>query len=60
MFKNLTMKNKRIFVKATDEDMKLTMSIEIKSNHVIDTHVLNYIERQVSMITLNGYEKRTQ
>ena len=60
MFKNLTMKNKRIFIKTTDEDMKLTMSVEIKSNHVLDVHVLNDIERQVNLITMNGYEKKTQ
>ena len=59
MFKNLTMKNKRVFIKTTDEDMKLTMSVEIKSNHVIDTRVLNDIERQINMITLNTYEKKT-
>ena len=60
MFKNLTMKSVKQFNKTSDEDMKLTMTIQIKSNHVIDTNVLTDIERQINMITLNTYEKKTQ
>ena len=60
MFKNLTLKSVKQFNKTSDEDMKLTLTIQIKSNHVIDTHVLSDIERQINMITLNSYEKKTQ
>ena len=60
MFKNLTLKSVKQFNKTSDEDMKLTLTIQIKSNHVIDTNVLTDIERQINMITLNTYEKKTQ
>jgi len=58
--KNISLKNKQQFIKSSDDGLKVTMSIEIKSNHVIDAILLSDIERQINQINMNAYEKKTQ
>jgi len=55
--KNISLKNKQVFISNFDKKQEFTLLIEIKSNHNIDPSTLLLIENHINCLHTPNYKK---
>jgi hypothetical protein len=56
--KNITFKNKQLFINNVDKDNEFILNIELKSNHDVDKNALQYIESHLNNLAVYNYTKK--